>query len=36
VLVADARFVGAVTDAYVSLGQHGAVEAARRLVETAR
>lgn len=35
-LAADARFVAAVTDAYVSLGQHGAVETARCLAEAAR
>ena len=35
-LATDGRFVSAVTDAYVSLSHHGAVEAARRLVEAAR
>ncbi|MDB5469218.1 MAG: mannitol dehydrogenase [Caulobacter sp.] len=35
-LSGDARFVGAVTQAYLSLSQHGAAQAARRLVEAAR
>jgi fructuronate reductase len=35
-LATDPRFVGAVTQAYLSLSQHGAVEAASRVAETAR
>ncbi len=35
-LSADPRFVAAVTQAYLSVSQYGAVEAARRLAESAR